>query len=112
MAKSKASAEDILSCFPAHLTPRPAQIEALNILEESWKSHDVFVVNLPVAIGKSAISQTLSKWSTKVDTSSAALTLASNNMLVDQYLTAPCARSCPTTSTATFGAAGASTPPT
>jgi Rad3-related DNA helicase len=69
----------IMNHFPLPV-PRPQQVEALLALESAWHDYDVFVVNLPVGTGKSAISQTLLSW-----TGSGIVCTPTNN-LVQQYL--------------------------
>ena len=54
--------QSILSYFPRHLTPRDVQRDPLLALEEHWDRANVFVVNLPVSSGKSAIAMTLINW--------------------------------------------------
>lgn len=71
--------KQILGYFPGHLQARPIQISALEKIEAAWNSSDVVVVNLPTGTGKSAISNTIMKWSGK------AIILAPNKLLVNQY---------------------------
>lgn len=68
---------DILSFFPGE--PRDVQVEALLALEELWPSHNVFVLNLPVAAGKSKIALTIARWQGQTNI------LVPNNLLLDQY---------------------------
>lgn len=76
----------ILKSFPGHLTPRPIQVQALEAIEAKWASADVFVVNLPVASGKSAIAMTLARWVSSLSKrSQKSVLLAPNNLLVNQY---------------------------
>lgn len=79
MGAAKKIKKSILDCFPAHLTPRQVQANALLELEAVWHQADVFVVNLPVASGKSAIAMTLAKWCGK------ASIITPSKLLVDQY---------------------------
>lgn len=72
---------DILDFFPRHLTPRDVQAEALSKLQENWHKADVFVLNLPVASGKSAIAETIQAW---LGAGKAAV-LTPSNILLDQY---------------------------
>jgi len=51
----------LLSCFP-YPEPRPVQEELLRQIEEHWASSDVFVINAPTALGKSAIARSLMTW--------------------------------------------------
>jgi Rad3-related DNA helicase len=83
----------ILNYFPKHLTPRKAQIDALKAIEKAWDTSDVIVVNMPVGAGKSAVSITVSRWASSIRVAKKKDAergrvgiLASNNMLVDQYL--------------------------
>lgn len=70
----------ILQYFPKHLqAPRQAQIDILLKLEENWNKYDVFIVSAPVALGKSAIANTIAQWS-----GSAAIVTPSN-LLRQQY---------------------------
>jgi len=71
----------ILQSFPKQLTPREVQTQALLKLEENWNKADVFVLNLPVASGKSAIAETIAAWRGRG--SSAILT--PTNILLEQY---------------------------
>ena len=73
------SNKSILESFPLHLTPREVQKNALVELEKNWSKADVFVVNLPVASGKSAIAMTLAKWQKK------ASVITPTKLLVNQY---------------------------
>lgn len=70
---------DIMKFFPGK--PRPIQEEALRIIEKNWDTHDVFVVSLPVASGKSRIAMTLSRWCAKQTR-----ILTPTNILVEQYM--------------------------
>lgn len=69
---------DILSFFSG--TPRQCQIDALKEVEALWDSHSVFMLNLPVAAGKSKIAECIAKWSGN------SAILVPNNMLLDQYV--------------------------
>ncbi len=71
--------KDIMSSFPKRLRPREVQESALRKLEETWSGADVFVVNLPVAAGKSAIAMTIAHWAKK------ASIITPTKMLVQQY---------------------------
>lgn len=70
---------NILSKFPRKLTPRPVQKAALEQLEKHWHRSDIFVVNLPVASGKSAIAMTVARWAGQ------ASIITPTKLLVDQY---------------------------
>lgn len=64
-------------------SPRSAQKEILHELERNWTKYDVFVVQAPVATGKSRIAVALSDWIADQGRSSAILT--PNNILANQY---------------------------
>lgn len=53
-------------------------------LEKNWDNHDVFVIDAPVAAGKSLIALTISNFSWKKYGAKAAI-LTPNNLLVRQY---------------------------
>lgn len=74
----------ILSCFPQGMTPRPLQVEVLNEIYRRWDDTDVFVVNLPVAAGKSAIAVTVARWAHKAKHRHSMITTPTK-LLVDQY---------------------------
>ena len=74
--------QDILSYFPAHLTPRQEQIDLLLELQESWNSFDVAVVTAPTALGKTEIAVTLAAWSAA--NKMQATYVVPNNILVEQ----------------------------
>lgn len=76
MIKNKRS---ILTYFPRHLKARDIQKYTLLEIEKKWDTADVFVVNLPVASGKSAISITLSRWAGPTSI------ITPNKLLVNQY---------------------------
>lgn len=71
--------KSLLECFPSSLTPRAVQSSVLSQLEKAWSSYDVFVVNLPVASGKSAIAVSIARWQGKT------AILTPTNVLVKQY---------------------------
>lgn len=73
------AANKILAKFPSHLSPRDVQKNALLELEKNWDNADIFVVNLPVASGKSAIAMTIAKWAKK------ASIITPSKLLVNQY---------------------------
>jgi len=60
-------------------TPRPQQVQALLEVERSWDSHDVFVLRLPVAAGKSRVLKAIADWA------GGGALLTPTNMLVQQY---------------------------
>ena len=70
---------NILSHFP-YKQPRDVQRELLLSLERAWRDHDVFVLNLPTAAGKTAIAETIARWS------GATSVITPTNNLVQQYL--------------------------
>lgn len=76
------SNKDILEFFP-YETPRDSQKAVLKQIEKSWNKYDVFVIQVPVAGGKSAIATTVQDWSLS-HKASAAITVP-NNLLRDQY---------------------------
>ena len=69
----------IMSYFPKKLAPRDVQTYTLQELEKQWDSANIFVVNLPVASGKSAIAMTLAHWARK------ASIITPTKLLVQQY---------------------------
>ena len=73
----------ILDHVPEGYTLREVQRNTLLELEENWNEYDVFVVEAPVASGKSLMSVILTDWLNKRGTTSAILTPKS--MLQDQY---------------------------
>lgn len=58
--------------------PRDIQVEALQYLSDNWHKADIFALNLPVGVGKSAISQAISL-------ATNAHVLTPSNILIDQY---------------------------
>lgn len=75
----------IMEHFPKELTPRPGQVSTLQAIEAGWQTHDVFVVDAPVAAGKSAVAVTIARWVSSQWKQRTLLTTP-NNMLVEQYL--------------------------
>ena len=71
----------ILSYFRG--SPRQTQTEILTTLHDNWTDYDVFVVQAPVATGKSRIAVAISDWVNGQGRSSAILT--PNNLLANQY---------------------------
>ncbi len=69
----------ILDYFPRKLTPRTVQEHALKELEKLWDSANIFVINLPVASGKSAIAMTIAHWQKKCSI------ITPSKLLVNQY---------------------------
>jgi len=60
-------------------TPRPQQLIALQEIDKHWNDYDVFVLNLPVAVGKSHLANAIAKWSGD------SVILTPTNVLLDQY---------------------------
>ena len=69
----------MMECFPRNLRPRDVQKYTLQEIERLWDSANIFVVNLPVASGKSAIAMTISRWTKK------ASIITPTKLLVQQY---------------------------
>lgn len=67
----------ILDYFPG--TPRLAQKQILESIESQWNLADVFVIQAPVATGKSRCAITIARWA------GSAGILTPNNMLTRQY---------------------------
>ena len=63
------------------MPPRDVQKEILLQIEEAWDSHDIFVIQAPVAAGKSLVATTIAKWSGQ-----GASIITPDNLLVKQYL--------------------------
>ncbi len=78
-------ANNILSHFPKGLTPRTVQAQTLKEVERLWGKYDVFVVNLPVASGKSYIAKTIASWAHKVHSRQSCI-ITPTKLLVDQYI--------------------------
>jgi len=74
--RSAKSQRDILDYFPG--TPRPGQASLLRQLQESWDKADVFVLDAPVAFGKTLVGMTIARWAGKAHIA------LPNNMLVQQ----------------------------
>ena len=74
---------NILSYFPKPYKPREVQRDTLLELEQAWDKYDVFVINLPVASGKSYIAKTISDYTKAKGQKTAIIT--PTNLLVDQY---------------------------
>lgn len=67
----------ILTSFKG--TPRPQQVQALLEVQKSWSQHDIFVLRLPVAAGKSRVLKAIADWA------GGGALLTPTNMLVSQY---------------------------
>lgn len=76
---------DILGFFPEGVKPRPVQVHTLKKLQEVWDKADVFVINLPVAAGKSNIAYTIAQWQAHQFRKRASI-ITPTNILVDQYI--------------------------
>ena len=74
--RSVKSRKDILDYFPG--TPRPGQVSLLLQLQESWDKADVFVLDAPVAFGKTLVGMTIARWAGKTHV------CVPNNLLVEQ----------------------------
>ena len=64
-------------------TPRKNQVEILQTLQTNWKQYDVFVIQAPVATGKSRIAVSIADWVEAQGRSCAILT--PSNILAFQY---------------------------
>lgn len=71
--------------MPVNYKLRDVQIEALCALEKDWRHYDVFVLNLPVATGKSLCAKVISEWVRKFLNKQSTI-ITPNNLLVDQYI--------------------------
>lgn len=60
-------------------------METLARLAEAWEGHDVIVVNLPVASGKSAIAMAIASWARAAKQRQSCI-ITPTKLLVDQYL--------------------------
>lgn len=65
-------------------TPREGQTLILQQLELLWTKADVFVVNAPVAFGKSRVAMALAAWAWKHHGTKSTIATP-NNMLLEQY---------------------------
>lgn len=63
--------------------PRQVQREILETLEANWQHYDVFVIQAPVAAGKSRCAVAISDWAASQNRSTAIIT--PTNVLVEQY---------------------------
>lgn len=71
---------DLRQHFPHELRPRPQQVEAMEWLESEWKSKDVFILDAPTGVGKSAVA------AAAMGAAGRAYLLTSSKALQDQYL--------------------------
>lgn len=73
----------ILDFIPPGYILRPAQIYALLEIEKNWYEYDVFILDAPVATGKSLIAKVIGAWARAIGLTSAILTPRA--LLQDQY---------------------------
>lgn len=73
----------IFNFVPSSYTLRDVQRGVLQEIEDNWNEYDVFVVDAPVAAGKSLISIIVSNWRNSVNETTAVLTPRA--LLQDQY---------------------------
>ena len=64
-------------------TPRKSQSDILQALQSNWKQYDVFVIQAPVATGKSRIAVSVADWVEAQGRTCAILT--PSNILASQY---------------------------
>ena len=74
---------DILDFFPFE-KPHPSQIQVLHWVQENWAKYDIFVLQCPVAAGKSPIAVTIARWS-EAKFGWATRITTPDNVLVKQY---------------------------
>ena len=68
-------------------TPRPQQSRVLEELTDAWDQADVFVLEMPVATGKSKIAEAVARRAaSKRGGNTQAAVLVPNNLLLQQYL--------------------------
>jgi Rad3-related DNA helicase len=75
---------DILSSVPQGWTIRPNQAAILKQVEDNWDKSDVFVIDAPVAAGKSLVAVTIALWAWK-KYSAKGVIIVPNNILLSQY---------------------------
>lgn len=73
----------IMDYFPKSKKPRQVQVDTLLAVEANWDKAEVFVLNLPVASGKSLVAYTIAKWSSRDGEKSPIL--VPNKLLNEQY---------------------------
>jgi Rad3-related DNA helicase len=73
----------IMQHFPQKLSPRLEQLKLLEAVASNWTTTDVFVLEAPVALGKSAIAYTIAKWRASFGETVAITT--PSNILLNQY---------------------------
>ena len=74
---------ELCNSAPDGYVLRDCQVEALLELERSWDHYDVFIINAPVASGKSLQAISIAEWSKQRGQSTAILT--PQVILQDQY---------------------------
>ena len=74
---------DITSYFPFD-TIRPSQAKMLKWIAKNWDKYDLFVINAPVAFGKSACAVALGRWSNEIHGTTVGISTP-ENVLVNQY---------------------------
>lgn len=79
----KSATRDILDFFPRGKTPRDGQAVVLKEIEESYEKADVFVIEVPTAGGKEALSKTIAKWASSVHREKGHI-IVPTNILVEQ----------------------------
>jgi Rad3-related DNA helicase len=73
----------IQDCFYEY-QPRPQQAEAMHFVEENWDKADVFVLQLPVSVGKSNLAMAIARWAHKTKKLKSNI-LVPTNVLLEQY---------------------------
>lgn len=73
----------ILDYFP-YDQPRPSQLQVLKWVEKNWHKYDVFVLQAPVACGKSGLAVTIARWANTQGCLAGITT--PDNVLVRQYV--------------------------
>lgn len=53
---------NILDFFPSGKTPREGQAQCLKWVAENYDTHDIFLITIPVAGGKSPVAKTIGDW--------------------------------------------------
>lgn len=72
----------ILTYFPGE--PRPQQRDVLLQLEKCWDEADIFIIDAPVAVGKSRVAITLARWMFKEKHIRSNI-IVPTNVLLQQY---------------------------
>ena len=81
--KFEGGSMNILDFFP-YDAPRPSQLKVLEWVQKHYDDYDVFVLQCPVAAGKSGLAVTIAKWANSVYESTCSITTP-DNVLVQQY---------------------------